>query len=311
MKHIDNAKEFKTNNITICLFLPSAINDFPFLQGIISSIDIFWPSNIGKKIHFIEKCKENNSFKYNNDWIVVYDVTPNITIPLMKQQYNSYMSYKYCMPNEYIAMVDSDSVFFSYAKYSMLFDSNKRPYILYTINSRKAQYNPTAILKTNNRKWGDCMITFPIIFKTKHLEELHRFIEVIHNASLYILMNRYIFSQFATFLEYIHIKKYENEYSLINVDKNPFPPRCVLHIPYCYIEVNWGKSQRIMVSKIKNKMYFNKLIYYLIYQGKCARYRKKCKNFYEKEYLINSFTIEGKINHFYKKNNYSNVYYVI
>lgn len=309
---IDFSKEFILNNVTICLFLPSSNNDFPFLQGIISSIDTFWPLNIGKKIHYIEKCKENHNFKYNSDWKVIYDITPNITIPIMKQQYNSYMSYKYCKPNEYIAMIDSDAVFFSYAKYSMLFDSNKRPYMLYTLKSRKVQYDPTIILKTNNKKWGDSMITFPIIFKTKHLEELYRYIEAIHNTSLNILMNTYTFSQFATFLEYIHIKRYENQYSLVNVDKNPFPPRCILHIPYCYIEVNWGEIQKIKASKRKNIIQLNKLIYYLIQQGKCARDRKICEEFYEKKYIINSFTIEGKFDHFYKsKNNFNQSIYSV
>lgn len=292
-------KQFISYNITVCLFLPSAVDDFPFVQGIISSVDTFWPSGIGKKIHWIDNYKGIINFIYKNDWTIIRASTPNITVPVMKQQYNSYISYKYCKNNEYIAMIDSDSVLISYVKYDMLFDKNKRPYFLYTLKIRDNRWDPRKILKTNNTNWGDVMFTYPIIFKTQHLKELYKYIEIIHNSSLTKLMNEYIFGQFGTFLEYIHIKKYENQYALINIEEKPFPPRCSIHIPYSYVQVNWEGIKRIKVVKHKNIKLMIKLINYLIQQGKCAENRYLCSKFYEKEYKINSYTIEAKYKHYY------------
>lgn len=59
--HSISINQFTLNNITVCLFLPTAFDDFPFVQGIISSVDTFWPSGIGKKIHWIDNYYGNNS----------------------------------------------------------------------------------------------------------------------------------------------------------------------------------------------------------------------------------------------------------
>lgn len=295
------ARKFRKNNITICLFLPSAIDDFPFVQGIITSVDTFWPSGIGKKIHWIDNFKGKTPFKYENDWNVIYAVTPNISVPVMKQQYNSYISYKYCSDNKFVAMIDSDSVFITYVKYEMLFNNNNTPFILYTLKYRDKRWDPRKILKTNNSMWGDVMFTYPIIIKKEHVQETMKYVEYIHNNSLINLMEKYIFGQFGTFLECIHIMNYKNQYSLINVEESAFPPRCSIHIPYSYIEVNWGKVQRIKVEKHKNAVVMNKLIYYLIQQGECSEKTKRCKNFEKKKFEKNLFTIEEKYKHYFLK----------
>lgn len=296
---------FISNNVTVCLFLPSARDDFSFVQGIISSIDEFWPIGIGKKIHWIDNYQGEINFIYKTNWTIIRDCTPNIRIPVMKQQYNSYISYKYCKGDEYIAMFDSDSALISYVQYNMLFDTSKRPYVLYTLKFRDSRWDPRKVLKSNNDNWGDVMFTYPIIFKTEHLEELNRYMEDIHNSTLVNLLNEYIFGQFGTFLEYIHIKKYENQYALINVEESPFPPRCSIHIPYSYVEVNWRRRQRVMVAKHRNIKLMNKLIYYLIEQGKCAEDRKTCREFNEKKYIMNTHTIEARYKHYYLYDNFS------
>lgn len=40
------------------------------------------------------------------------------------------------------------------------------------------------------------MFTYPIVVKTKHVEEIYSYIERIHNDSLVNLMDKYIFGQF-------------------------------------------------------------------------------------------------------------------
>lgn len=81
--------------------------------------------------------------------------------------------------------------------------------------------------------------------------------------------------------------KYESQYSLINVDEHYFPPRCVLHIPYCSIDVYWGKLQSFYIKKHTNFTIMNNLISYLIELGKCGDNKIKCTSI-EKQILWNN-----------------------
>lgn len=135
-------------------------------------------------MHWIDNYANKLPFKYGDDWTIIKASTPNIKVGVMKQQYNSYVSYKYCSPNEFIAMIDSDSPFIAKAKHNMIFNKNKRPHILYTLKYRDSRWDPRKILKSNNADWGDVMFTYPIVVKTKHVEEIYSYIERIHNDSL-------------------------------------------------------------------------------------------------------------------------------
>ena len=135
-----------------------------------------------------------------------------------------YDSYKFSRtfkryPN-YIAYLDTDSIFTTPVSPEDLFDSEGRPIIiprLYSQDLINNQFwfnlseNSGGLL--NKTESFSCMTQFPAIFKISHIIELLEYLEVIHNKNLYDFLHEheYRFGQYnvlCTYVWYFHRDEY-------------------------------------------------------------------------------------------------------
>lgn len=301
-EYYDYKKNSQWNKISICLFISIHFATQGYISTVINNYDIFWPVNIGKKIILLDKGFEYLETYITEKWEVYYEEY-NVDGDTRKE-YSFYVANKYCAPNKYIAYMDADSIFTMKVSKFMLFDELNKPFFLYTNIIRNKRWNPHYILKFNNSKWGDGMITFPVVIYTKHLNSLNNYLKYIHKSELEIIIDKFYTSQFCVILEYIK-KNYKNEYHFSIYEENPII-RCGLHIPYAY---GIGKPK-------KNLYAFNSLINKITYDGICSIfsdiYPQKClkfnlSDFYNRFYLIDSF--KAIIPSYYYKDiaNYNNI----
>lgn len=280
----NNENKSKWGKITVCLFVSIDYNSQGYISTVMNNYNNFWPNNIGKKIIVLDKGYNYLETYITNDWEVHYEEY-NIS-GYMRRQYSTYIAYKYCIPNEYIAYMDSDSVFTMKIEKFMLFDNQSKPYFLYSNKIRFKQWNPFKLLKFNKTKWGDAMITFPVVIYTKHLIHLNIYLKYIHNSSLDKIVGKYFTSQFCVILEFLKFY-YSNKYHFAVYEEEPIL-RCGIHIPYAYNLYNKN-------LKFKNKLYdmnvnINRItydgicsIFIDIYPDKCCQY--SIKDFYYSFYI--------------------------
>lgn len=290
------------NKISICLFTSIHHGSQGYIATVLNNYDLFWPKNIGKKVILLDKGFEYLEAYITNNWNVYYEEY-NLKGEIRKQ-YSFYVAYKYCRSNKYIAYMDSDSIFTMKISKFMLFDEINKPYFLYTNKIRNFRFNPLYILKFNITKWGDGMITFPVIVYTKHLIELDEYIEKMHNTTLEKVINKFFASQFCVILEYVK-KYYKNEYHFSIYEENPIL-RCGLHVNYAY---GVQKSKKLLFD-------FNSIVNSITYDGICSIlntiYPQKCKKFnitafYNRFYLIDSFKVIKSTNYDIDKSKYKNL----
>lgn len=278
-------------NISVCLFLSAYNCTQGCILSVLSNYNLFWPSNIGKKILLLDKGDEYLEPYIAGNWEVQYEKYE--IHGYLRKEYSTYIAHKYCLPNKYIAYMDTDSIFTMKVTKYMLFDIFNKPYFLYTNKIRYKQWNPLKILKINKKAWGDAMITFPVVVYTEHMLNLNKYLIDLHNLPLEKIIKSYYTSQFCVILEYVK-KYYKNCYHFSIYEVNPII-RCGVHIPYAY---NISGIKRI--KSINNLYNFVKLINGITYDGICSifyeAYPDKCRyfnynTFFKRLYVIDEFSI--------------------
>lgn len=272
------------NKISICLFTSMHHASQGYISTVMNNYNMFWPSNIGKKVILLDKGFEYLETYITEKWNVYYEEY-NLK-GRIRQQYSFYIAYKYCSPNKYIAYMDSDSVFTMKVSKFMLFDDLNKPFFLYTNKIRMKNFNPLHILKFNQSKWGDGMISFPVLIYTEHLIHLNAYLHKIYKSTIESIINKYFASQFCVILEYIK-KYYRYKYHFIIYENHPLL-RCALHIPYAY-GIKKSKDKLNEFNAYINKITYDGICSILndIYPAKCSKFN--ISKFYNRFYTIDTF----------------------